>query len=214
MKTLKPLKALLATSALILTAGAVYAQPVHFSGTFSTTTYDSGTHAWSCSPTGSSPSIATDSIVTVDQDYSTPSDSLSYLFGVQIVLPSGGYSCSDGTNSTVLGTTAQGSWTTDLHSVDENFTNGIDAIAPTSVVGDLSTGFTVTYDWGDATCTTTDTAGDFAGSHSGTVSNPDWDWAQLIVVIDETFAPQTVTLKTRECLSGYADTVYVLTPLP
>jgi len=218
----KSLKTLLATSALLLTAGAVYAQPVNMHGNFTMTTHLPGlTIPWTC-PCWTFPPpppccwpIDTSSFITVDQDYSTPSPSLAYLFGVQIVLPSGGFSASDGTRSVTFGTLTQGSWTTSLHSEDDNFPapDGIDAIAPSSLEGDLSTGFTVTYDWGDASCATTDTAGSYSGSYSGSFSNADWDSAQLIVVIDNTFAPQSITLKARECISGgYVESVYTLAP--
>jgi len=217
MKTLKPLKVLFATSALLLTAGSVFAQPATVSGTFAMTTY-SGTSAtaWTCSTN----SIGTDSFFTVDQNAGDPLDpvttppspSLAYLFGAQIYLHSGA-SCSDGTHTEVLGS---GGWATSLYSEDENFPasdGGIAAIAPSNMEGDLSTGFTVTYEWGDAGCTTTDTAGTWSGTHSGTISNPDWDSAKLVVVVDNTFAPQSIVLTTRECLGGgdHADTVYTLT---
>jgi len=211
MKTIKPLKALFATTALLLTAGAVYAQPATVSGTFAMTTHNGTTAtAWTCGSNSIDPS----SFISVDQNYTDPSLSLAYLFGVQIQLPAGPISCSDGSHSEVLGNATQGgSWLTSLYSVDDKFPGGIEAIAPVSMDGDLTNGFTVTYRWGDSSCGTADAAGPYFGSHSGTVSNPSWDWAQLVVVVDAAFVPQSISLTTRECLGSgvYADTVYTLT---
>jgi len=210
---MKSMKALFAASALLLTAGSVFAQPTHVSGTFAMTTYTGSpatTTAWTCSTN----SIGTDSFFTVDWDYLSPSLSLLYLFNVRIDLPAG-ISCSDGTHTETLGS---GAWVTALHSEDDIFPasdGGIDAIAPFSLTADPSFNLTIMYEWGDASCTDTDTAGYWSGSHSGTVSNPNWDYARAVVVTDASIKPVSILFTTRECLGSgnYADTVYTLTPL-
>jgi len=210
-------RALLALSASLLTAGAVYAQPVNVQGTFTMTTYDSAAHAWTCGTASGPYPVDPTSYIAIDRG---PATSLAYLFGVQIVLPRRGYTCSDGTNSVALGTATQGYWVTAMHSEDDNYPPpGIDAISPSSLNGDLTNGFTASYEWGEPGCARPNTASRHGGSFNragGDYGNPDWDWAQMTVAVDNTFAPRAITLKTRECLGGnrYEETVYTLTPYP
>jgi len=190
MKNLKMIKNLAAASALVLTAGFVHAQAVSVDGNFGVS---------DCTPSND---YVTGSI-NIDQDATTPSPTLAYLFNVTITTT--GYTCGSKTYSA-------GSWTTAL---------GAGGIAPaglpewTDPTTENPNGtWSVIYLWGDHT-TDSNAAGSFSGSLTGIGNDPDWDAAALAVTVDGVnYSPISISLTTWEYTSSSTnfETTYTLAP--
>lgn len=198
MKNLKMIKNLAAASALVLTAGFVHAQAVPVTGTFTVS---------DCSPSNG----AVTGSINIDQDYSTPSASLAYLFNITITTT--GYTCGGRTYGA-------GSWTTSLHSVDDTFPGGINAIAPTGLpewtdptVEHPNGTWGVVYLWGDHS-EDSNAGAAFSGTFSGSANSADWDALAFNALVDgATFDPLALGLTTYEYeSSAYWVTEYTLAP--
>ena len=126
------------------------------------------------------------SYINIDQDSTTPSACLAYLSGIQIELPSGG---SSNGYSYGAGAAWSKAWSTGcgLAPVQTDF---------------FDTGFRVIYEWGSSSwhsdCDDNlGTAGTY-NSVSTTDSDPNWDCAQLVVVVSDTFEPRSINLIARK----------------
>lgn len=132
--------------------------------------------------------------IDIDQDVANPNGTLAFFFGATI--NAGGNTWT----ATNLFTPA---------SPDDGRLSDVNAIPP-SALEPSGAGFRVTYEWGDQSANS-----NAASTFTGTGGSA-WDWAQLIVEVDGTFAPTSIVLNTREYSSAeaYDETTYNLEMVP
>lgn len=140
-------------------------------------------------------------IIDIDQDWQTPSETLANLCGFTI-----GYSEPP---VSLYGETYDNDPVNGGPFWSKTFCGC--SHAPDSVDGDFENGFTVTYTWGSGTLDSSD-AGTYTGTYTG-ANDPSFDSGELVVVVDPTFAPQSITLTGTEVTAGgNNDFIFSLAP--